>query len=566
MRVLTSASGTVTHLDGREHVAKYVDAPDAVVRAEGPACNGVGASRGNVRWSEREAKAVTCKSCLRILAGQHAEAITENEIRTLKADARADLAEVLAEVATEAAPKPAARRPVTEADMVVGVVVFKGNGKTAYRVYAVRTVEVYGGGTALRAGLVKTTTKSDPSRSTWWAASELTTEQTGAERMAEAETEARAMHAQHMMTPEGQAQEDTLAARRAEPCGQCGSERSNPRHHSAEGHAFVEAAEIAEEDERSGMHVELSSGLTEFVEPGHRLQHKDSGTLATVTAVGPNALDLRTDDGTHRSGASWYWGRPSVAELSEVGPIDRQAVLSTRVESLLDSGVPQDEAACTVLGVHGPHPWYAGLSSKSRTRCPGRRLDPNLSTLRIFTPSGEAATVLGSGTQGGRSGVWAVREGNDPTWGVFFVDQEHLTLQFSAYRPGERARLADAARVLSRLAEPGQVAELARSIAERAEAFAGGTVPPWGHEAFRLRMEADAATLASWLGMSAPVRLASYPSPYGGTDTVAEAWQARAGVQARLCRSASSRWTTYGATCNTPVAEDGTCPEVRLHV
>lgn len=462
MRVLRTLTGSAAHLPARN--AHDTPEPFPMCTPAGTAV--VTGSGGVTRFFPHTAKVATCKRCLAALGRAHAEAITEDALRTSSAAARASLADVEAQLVD---------------DML---------------------------------------------------------------------TEARAMHAQHMMTYEGQAQEDALAARRAEPCGQCGSERSNPRHHSAEGHTFVDHAEMdaeldaaAEEDERSGMYVELSSGLTEFVEPGHRLQHKSGGTLATVTAVGPNALDLLTDDGTRRSGASWYWGRPSlrelVAELPEVGPIDRRAMLSTRIDSLMDSGVPQESS---------PVP------------------DPALRALRIYTPNGEAALVLGTGTHGGRLGVWAVREGNAPTWGAFFVDEECLTLQFSAYRPGERARLADAARVLSRQAEPGQVAELARSIAERAEAFASGTVPPWGHEAFRLRMERDAATLASWLGMSAPVRLASYPSPYGGTDTVAEAWQARAGVQARLCRSASSRWTTYGATCNTPVAEDGTCPEVRLHV
>lgn len=510
MRVLQSLTGSVTHVDGRERPWTDRDGNARVTLAEGPLCNGVGASRGNVRWYQREAKAVTCKSCLRILAGQHAEAITENEIRTLKTDARADLAEVLAEVATEAAPKPAARRPVTEADMVVGTVVFKGNGKTAYRVYAVRTVSVYGGGTALRAGLVKTTTKNDPSRSTWWAAVELTTEQTEAERAAEAETEARAMHAQYMMTPEGQAQEDALAARRAEKCGQCGSERSNPRHHSAEGHAFVEpTVPAAEEDEPLGMYVELSSGLTEYVERGDRLQHKDSGERGMVTAVGPNALDLRMDDGTPRSVASWFWGRLSVAdevaELPELGPIDRQAVLSTRVESLLDSGVTDAQRAAE-LEQEGP------LSRQLRM------LPVDRSAPRLHTPTGEAVEVLGSAVHGNglRTGIWAVREGR-PLALAFFVDEDHLRLQFSAYRPGERARLTDATRVATPLATPSQVAELAATIAEQAELFAAGGVVRHG-EQFRAEMEANVRKLATWLGMSEPVKLASYASPYGGPE------------------------------------------------
>lgn len=538
MRVLRTLTGSAAHLPARN----AYDSPEPF-----PMCTPVGTavaagSGGITRFFPHTAEAATCKRCLAALGRAHAEAITEDALRTATAASRVDLAEVEAEL----------------------------------------------------------------------------------------ETEARAMHAQHMMTFEGQAQEDALAARHAEPCGQCGSERSNPRHHSAEGHADVDrAAELVEllnlpardtgthgEDETSGMHVELASGLTEFVEPGDRLQHGDSGERGTVTAVGPNALDLRMDDGTCRSGASWYWGRPSLAELvadlpevapalvidpskydsdaqlaeataqvralREAGPIDRQAVLPTRVESLLDSGTHTQK--CRDNGEAARCDGSCSRSATARgefncpagTACSGAPFPGHVAhepigevaapRQHIYTPNGEAALVLGSGTHGGRLGVWAVREDYDPGWGAFFVDEESLTLQFSAYRPGERARLADAGRVLSRLAEPGQVAELARSIAERAEAFASGTVPSWGHEAFRLRMESDAATLAAWLGMSTPVKLASYPSPYGGTGTVAEAWQARAGVQARLCRVASSRWTTYGATCNTPVREDGTCPEAQLHV
>ena len=408
-------------------------------------------------------------------------------------------------------------------------------------------------------------------------------------------TEARAMHAQHMMTPEGQAQEDELAARRAERCDQCGSERSNPRHHSAEGHAFVEA----EEGGLSGMYVELSSGLTEHVEPGDRLQHKDTRTLATVTAVGPNALDLLTDDGTRRSGASWYWGRPAlrelVAELPEVaprividpskydsdaqlaeataqvrrlraagqedverGPIDRQAVLVTRVDSLLDSGVtaglncpagpacsgapfpghvahePVTDAQraaeleeegplsrqlrevgsgsvqCPLLYAHAVHDWFTGGSAKSARRCAGLFEDR---MPKLYTPTGEAMTVLGSAVHGGRTGLWGVREGR-PLALAFFVDEDHLRLQFSAYRPGERARLADAARVATPVATPSQVAELAVSIAEQAELFAAGGVSEADGPAFRARMGDSVKRLAQWLGMSEPVSLASFASPY----------------------------------------------------
>lgn len=470
MRVLQSLTGSVTHMDGRERPWTDRDGNARVTLAEGPLCNGVGASRGNVRWYQREAKAVTCKRCLRIL-------------------------ETLV-------------------------------------------------------------------------------------------TEAYALHAAYMMTPEGQAQEDELAARRAEKCGQCGSERSNPRHHSAEGHAFVEA----EEGGLSGMYVELSSGLTEHVEPGYRLQHKDSGERGTVTAVGPNALDLRMDDGTSRSGASWYWGRPSlpelVTELPEVGPVDRQAVLSTRVESLLHSGVPEITDAqraaeleqegplsrqlrevgsgsvqCPLLYAHAVHDWFTGGSAKSVRRCAGLFEDR---MPKLYTPTGEAMTVLGSAVHGGRTGLWGVREGR-PLALAFFVDEDHLRLQFSAYRPGERARMADAARVATPVATPSQVAALLASMSEDAERYASGGVTGAAAQEFGASMERWTAELARWLGMSEPVKLASYASPYGG-PALAEVWQARAGVQPLLCRLASSRWTTYGATCNTPLSADGTCPEAHAHV
>lgn len=508
MRVLTSATGSVTHLEGRERVVEYAGAPSRLVRAEGPVCNGIGAARGNVRWYEREAKAITCKRCLAILEKAHAEALTENELRDLKAIASADLAEVEAELAEERAAgiPSAARRPATQADMFVGNKVFKGNGKTAYRVWDVRE-EKTRQGTRMVAGLVKASTVKDPSvaRGSYWAASALTVEVR--ENIRAAELEAHAMHAQYMATPEGQAQEEELTGRRAEKCARCGQRRSKPRHHSAEGHPFVPAeaapqSALADLGEDGGMVVDLHGQPLVYVKPGDRLRHFDTGSTGTVTAVGPNAVDLTMDDGTRRSGASWHWGHPPLsepaAELPEVAP----------------------------------------------------------------------ALVI------------------DPDKYDSNAQLAEATAQARALREAERARLTDAARVLSRMAEPGQVAELARSIAERAEAFAAGTVPTWGHEAFRLRMEKDAATLASWLGMSTPVKLDSYASPYGGTGLVDDARKAHGGslevssarivegvraartrvVSMPMCRVPSSRWVTYGAPCNIPLNTDGTCPEHRFHV
>lgn len=62
----------------------------------------------------------------------------------------------------------AARRPAVAADLVKGAIVYKGQGKVAYRVWAVNS---YG-----KAGLVKATTEQDPTRSTWWGTDELTVE------------------------------------------------------------------------------------------------------------------------------------------------------------------------------------------------------------------------------------------------------------------------------------------------------------------------------------------------------------------------------------------------------
>lgn len=36
--------------------------------------------------------------------------------------------------------------------------------------------------------------------------------------------------------------------------------------------------------------------------------------------------------------------------------------------------------------------------------------------------------------------------------------------------------------------------------------------------------------------------------------------------RAPLCRHPSTRWTTYGATCNTPLNDDGSCPNSFNHI
>lgn len=76
------------------------------------------------------------------------------------------------EVITEPAPAATAdRRPATDADLVIGQKVFKGNGTTLYRIVGVRTCPDSG---QLEAGVVKDTTKSAPARWTSYPASTYT--------------------------------------------------------------------------------------------------------------------------------------------------------------------------------------------------------------------------------------------------------------------------------------------------------------------------------------------------------------------------------------------------------
>lgn len=89
------------------------------------------------------------------------------------------------EAATKATPKKrapqaaaGARRPAVPDDLVVGAVVFKGNGKVPYRIWGVRTDD---DGTPTQVGLVKTTTATDPTRGTWWNVDELTVQPAAAE-------------------------------------------------------------------------------------------------------------------------------------------------------------------------------------------------------------------------------------------------------------------------------------------------------------------------------------------------------------------------------------------------
>lgn len=357
--------------------------------------------------------------------------------------------------------------------------------------------------------------------------------------------------------------EEELVEDLAQPCGQCGSPRSSHRHNSAEGHAFVSAEQAApsgdEVDDRSGMYVELANGITEFVEAGHRLQRSTTKARGTVTAVGPNAVDLDMDEGGRSSGASWRWERlpvgDLVAELSEAEPA--RPVPSIVIDpSKYDSREQLAEAAERVRALRD-----AGVHTQ---KC---------------RDNGVTATCGGACTR-------PVTDAQRLAW----LEQEgplSRQLRELAETPPPRLReaLAQAEREGDRFdATPQQVADLTWFIAHQAKRFADGLVPESSRERFRLGMASDTATLARWLGMSEPVELASYPNPYSGPDRVAEVrrsraagaggpvrtvdevWDARVGVQAPLCRSASRRWTTYGATCNVPLNNDGTCPEARDHV
>lgn len=74
------------------------------------------------------------------------------------------------------------RRPATEADLIVGAVVYKGNGKVAYRVYVTAEAGQRFAHMQYRTvGLVKTTTKTEPARWGAFGAAELTVEVTEVE-------------------------------------------------------------------------------------------------------------------------------------------------------------------------------------------------------------------------------------------------------------------------------------------------------------------------------------------------------------------------------------------------
>lgn len=197
----------------------------------------------------------------------------------------------------------------------------------------------------------------------------------------------------------------------------------------------------------------------------------------------------------------------------------------------------------------GPIDRDSVLDSGAREPVTDSRRPARANTVFLYDQEGTALRVLGSGTGEGRPGVWVMREGRSPL--QTFLEREDLERAVSAHRPGERARLADAARVSTSLATPDQVANLATVIAQQAELYAAGGVTGAGVLEFRARMERNVHKLARYLGMSEPVKLSSLASPYGGP---------------LLCRLASSRWTTYGATCNAPLNTDGTCPDAHAHV
>jgi hypothetical protein len=68
------------------------------------------------------------------------------------------------------------RRVATADDLTIGAHVFKGNGSTVWRVWAVWEPAVYGG--AFRASVVKATTATDPTRGCFYRVDEFTVEVT----------------------------------------------------------------------------------------------------------------------------------------------------------------------------------------------------------------------------------------------------------------------------------------------------------------------------------------------------------------------------------------------------
>jgi ribosomal protein L2 len=66
------------------------------------------------------------------------------------------------------------RRTATAADLTIGALVYKGNGSTLWRVWAVWDEATYGRTT--RASVVKATTATDPKRGCFYRADEFTVE------------------------------------------------------------------------------------------------------------------------------------------------------------------------------------------------------------------------------------------------------------------------------------------------------------------------------------------------------------------------------------------------------
>jgi hypothetical protein len=66
------------------------------------------------------------------------------------------------------------RRAATDADLVVGALVHKGNGPTVWRVWAVWDDGVARNGGGRRASVVKATTATDPTRGCFYRAAEFT--------------------------------------------------------------------------------------------------------------------------------------------------------------------------------------------------------------------------------------------------------------------------------------------------------------------------------------------------------------------------------------------------------
>lgn len=470
MRALTSATGKVLHIDGRERPYTR-DGKTYVTPADGPLCNSMGAARGNVRWYTRNAKVATCKSCLRALDAAHAEALAMNEVESAAARERTRIAAQRAEFEQAAAEQAvadkvaasevnAAREALRGSSLAWALTCFKDDGRLSYRLAGQSK------GALQRRGLAVLT--SDGYMLT--------------------ELGLRVRQVVIMKVPESEA--------------------------PAELHGTTEMGN------RRGMSVLLARGVTGFVEAGQRLRRADTGERGTVDAVGPNAVDMTMDDETRWSGASWVWERDT-AELES----------------------PAEAAVARPLT-------FEDFPRASRVV---RKSDGVQGLVESRYSDGKLAVVMddtGTVSTGHWSTFAPVALGEDRELELLVAEVEANILDGALRRFAVDPVRFDAT--------PSEAAALAQRVADTATRLAG----PSPDAADVRALMGDVKRLSRWLAMSEPVRLLSYRSPYDAEPTMV----GRRAAQAPLCRHPSRRWTKYGATCNTPLSEDGTCLESHDHV